>query len=118
MKEMVKGLNNLLSFALELCMLAAFAAFGAFVGATLFAKIVLGAAFFIAPLWFWAVYMAPRANKRIGWPWTPVVALLLFLMAAVALLLAHYQGLAMGLAAAAVVNAALTFMLGQERPRV
>ena len=95
-------------------MLVAFAVYGVSIGRTLMMSIVLAAAFVIVPLWFWAVYMAPRAKNRITWPWTPVVALLLFLVASLALLLVHQWGWAMALATVAVLNAALTLIFRQE----
>lgn len=60
---------------------------------------------------FWAFALAPRARRRIRWPFLPAVAAGLFLLSAAALAAAEQPGKGAVLAVAALAWAILTFAL-------
>ncbi len=81
-----KSLGLALAFALELAMLAAFGYWGFHVGSTILLKILLGISTPVLIAVIWAVFMAPRSKRRLqGWRYT-AVKIVLFGLAALALI--------------------------------
>lgn len=88
-------LHAVLAFALEVGALGAFWYAGSRLAPGAGGLIIgfLAAALFVA---VWAMFLAPRARRRIPWPWRPVVALALFVLAGAWLLaLAQWAGAAL-----------------------
>lgn len=111
--ELLRSLNGLLSFLLELAMLAAFVVWGFKVGKTTFTKIMLGIGIPLVTIVLWALYMAPRASMRVIGPWLPIVTLTAFLAGAAALYAAKRPKLAIILAILAIFNVGLAVIWHQ-----
>lgn len=111
--ELLKGLNLVLAFTLELAMLVAFGYFGfqSADGAPL--RWVLAVALPMAAAALWGAILAPKAAHRL--PILPGTALSLglFLLAALALQMAGQPVLAVVFAVAAVIHAALGLLWQQ-----
>jgi hypothetical protein len=73
------------------------------------AGLLLAAAFAVA----WGVFMAPRAPRRVPWPWRPLVALGAFGAAGLAAAAAG-QPLGLALAVAALADTVLAFWLQRK----
>ncbi len=81
-----KSLGLALAFALELAMLAAFAYWGFHVGSTAFLKVLLGIGVPVLIVVIWSLFMAPRSTRRLqGWRYSSV-KIMLFGLAALALI--------------------------------
>lgn len=118
---MIKALNDVVSFLLELTMLAAFAYAGFHVGNHKAVHYMLGIGIPVLVVIFWSKKMAPKAKKRLPYPWVLIVAFLLFEASAVAL---YFSGKIKGsiiLAIMALINTGLRFVFkdrGSERAKV
>ena len=82
---MFKILNDILSFLLELIMLAAFAYVGFHWGEDPLMHDVLGMGIPLIMIIFWAKWMAPKSKSRFPFPWVQIITLILFEAAATAL---------------------------------
>ncbi len=81
-----KSLGLALAFALELAMLAAFGYWGFRVGSTILLKVLLGVGVPVLVAVIWAAFMAPRSRQRLqGWRYVSV-KIVLFGLAALALI--------------------------------
>jgi hypothetical protein len=102
--RILRGLNLTLSFVLEL----AFVAADTYWCLTLkgWIHVLLGALAAVVAIAFWAIWMAPNATRRIGWPIRPIVALVLFVVAALALLDRGHLALGWSMIVLTFVNAA------------
>ena len=101
----MKEANLALRFLLELCLLAALAAWGFGLGGV--AGVGIGLAAPIAAAAVWGLLVAPKAPNRLGDPWRLVLELVLFALAAAALVAAGYANLAVVFALAVVVSETL-----------
>lgn len=108
--NVIKYANMGLSFLVELCLLAAFAYWGAHTGQELAAKIGLGVGAPLLGAIFWGVFMSPRAPVPVHNPLHLIVKVVLFGLAVVALIVAGRSGLAWVLGAAFVINSLLDFL--------
>src|SRR5689334_19117790 len=104
--------NLALKFGVELCAVAALAYWGASLSGPLLSIVmaVLAPAAMIA---LWGRFSAPRARRRLSRRARIPLELTILLLAAVALLAAGAEGLAVVLAAAVIVNALLLTAFGQ-----
>jgi hypothetical protein len=102
--------NGLIGFVLEVALLVAgfFWAFKTFAAPLGLILGLLIAALLVA---FWTLLMAPKARLRIRWPAQPLVALLLFLLAGVALILVQAVVVGLLLMIFAAANTWLSFYL-------
>lgn len=66
---MIKVINEIFSFFLELAMLAAFAYGGFHFGDNRVMHYFLGIGIPVLVIIFWAKYMAPKAVSRLSIPW-------------------------------------------------
>jgi predicted permease len=105
-------LQAVLSFVLEVAALGAFW----YIGSTLFrgaggmtSGLVVAAAVAVG----WGLFMAPKARRRVPWPWHPLVALAVFAAAGLGAAAAG-QPLGLVLAAVALGNTVLTFWLRRK----
>jgi len=107
-----RAANLGLKFVLELCMLAALAAWGAQAGGSTAGDVLLAVVAPLVAAGLWGAFAAPRARRRL--PRGPRVALELgiFAVAAVALAAAGAATLAVVFAALAAINAALLAAFG------
>jgi len=83
--EIIKSINLLLRFLLELGLLVAFGYWGFTTGELMIVKIGLGIG---APLLFaviWGLFLAPKASRRLHEPWRLILELVIFGLAIAAL---------------------------------
>lgn len=106
--------NLALSFLLELAMVVAFGVWGYHVGGTTLLKWVLGLGLPLITMVLWGMFMAPKATNRVGWPWLPLIAGTLFLLAALALYVAGYKTHGIVVAVFAVINTCLVLVWRQQ----
>lgn len=107
-----KNINLGVSFILELAMLVAFSVWGfsIFHGAPGWA---VGLGVPAVLIVFWSIWMAPKSDRRLPWPWRPIVSLLLFLLASIALIASGHQTTGGFMAGVTVVNAFFVFLWHQ-----
>ncbi len=82
---MLKTVNLLVRFLLELCILAIFGYWGFKTGSNAFIKFLLGLG---APILFavaWGTFLAPKSPMRLGDPWLFLLELVIFVLAGWAL---------------------------------
>src|SRR5699024_2607933 len=101
---MLKAINDILSFLLELAMLVAFGYAGFQWTENNTLQYVLGIGIPVIIILFWAQCMAPKAKKRLLYPWLLIVTLFLFEAAAFGLYLVEVQTWALIFALAALIN--------------
>ena len=100
----LKNVNLVLSFLLELGLLAAFGIWGFHTGQTQTAKFLLGGGAALLVAIFWGLFMAPRSSMRVQKPLYPVFKVLLFSLAVIALAAAGRPTLAWVMGGLSVVN--------------
>ncbi|NYE94861.1 amino acid transporter [Psychromicrobium silvestre] len=105
--------NGAVAFVLEVAMLVA-AFFWGFRSFPAPWGIIIGIVLALVLVVFWAYFMAPKAKRRLGWPVQPLLALLLFVVAAVALIVVGWTILGVIMMVIAVLNTALTIYLGRQ----
>ena len=111
--EILKGINALVSFLLEIAMLVAISYFGFYGDKPIALQVLIGVVLPIMIIIFWGLFMAPNAERRFSLTVVRIVALTLFLIAALAFYEAGLSGLSVGLAVVAVINAVLAFIWKQ-----
>jgi len=110
MTEFIKGANLLLRFLLELCALGAVGYWGFRIGGGLAAKIRLGIG---VPLVVWAIFVSPQAPVRLALPLSLLLQVLVFGLAAAALVATGHRTPAWVFVALVVINALLMYVWGQ-----
>jgi hypothetical protein len=111
--EALRGANLALAFLLELCALAAFAAWGFGFGGSVPTKLAFGLGAPLLAAFVWGLFLAPRASIPLGQPWHLLLEAAVFLSAALALYAAGHPTLAWVLVLAVVVNHGLVAAWGQ-----
>lgn len=109
----MKALNLVLRFALELCMLAALAAWG-FSLSSVFGQIALGIGTPVAAAALWGLFVAPKAARRLADPWRLAVELVLFGCAAGALAATGRSALAAAFLVVVLAQEVLMIVWGQR----
>jgi Protein of unknown function (DUF2568) len=114
----MRAANLALRFLLELCLLAALAAWGAQAGGSVVADVALAVLAPLAAAAVWGVFVAPRAPRRAPDPARLGLELLLFGLGAAALIAAGHSGLGLALGIVGALNAVLVRVgpLAEERP--
>jgi quinol-cytochrome oxidoreductase complex cytochrome b subunit len=107
MLEFLKLANLGFAFLLELCVLAGMSYWGFHTGSGTALKIGLGFAAPVLTAIFWGVFVSPKALMPVPAPWHLVLQVLVFGLAALALVAADQPVLAGILAAAFIVNQVL-----------
>lgn len=107
-------INLALSFLLELAMVVGFGVWGYHIGGMTLLKWVLGLGLPLIIMVFWGMFMAPQATQRLGWPWVPIIAGALFLLAALALYVTGYKTQGLIMAILALINMTLVFIWHQS----
>jgi hypothetical protein len=107
--NLLKALNLLLSFLLELAMLAALATFGITVGKNAFAVGILGLGLPLLAAVLWGIFAAPKSRHRL--PQVPrlLFALLMFGLSDTALYSAGRTAWALDLAVIGLMNLILAY---------
>lgn len=95
-------------------MVFAFGIWGYHVGGTVLLKWLLGLGLPLVTMVLWGMFMAPRADHRIDWPWLPIIAGALFLLAALALYASGYKTHGIAVAVLAIINTVLVFLWQQK----
>ncbi|WP_422933646.1 YrdB family protein [Sinomonas sp. P47F7] len=104
--------NATVAFLLEVSMLAALAYAGFHVAPPL--AVVAGVGFPLLAMVLWGLFFAPRAGRRIPWPWLPLASLGMFAAAALALAAAGELLLAEVMGAVALANMVVSFWLRRK----
>ncbi|WP_131764892.1 YrdB family protein [Candidatus Protofrankia californiensis] len=112
--NILKSLNLLVAFMLELAMLAAFAYWGFHLDTNLFVKLLAGIGAPALIIVIWAMWAAPNASGRLSVPWLPLLKLALFGLAALSLYAGGKKDLAIEMFAVFVVSEALALAWHQE----
>ncbi|MRR31350.1 DUF2568 domain-containing protein [bacterium] len=105
--QILLGINNGVSFLLELTALAAFGYWGFHTGRSDLMKWVLGIGAPLVMIVFWALFMAPRSSNRLNATAGIIVSSVIFLLAAATLYFSGVHELAVILAVVVVVNQVL-----------
>jgi Protein of unknown function (DUF2568) len=113
MTETLKSINAGLAFVLELVMLTAIGYWGFYGGKSSLAKWILGIGLPVLTAVAWAMFLAPRAARRLGNISGNLLSLILFLAAAGALFSTGHTVLAIIFASTAIVNRALILLWKQ-----
>jgi Protein of unknown function (DUF2568) len=108
----MRAANLALKFLVELAAFAAFAVWGAAAGDGIW-SVVLGIAAPAVAIVLWAIFAAPKSERRLGGAARVPFELGVFGLAAVGLAVADHVTLAIVFAVVAAVNAALLFAFGQ-----
>lgn len=111
---MVRTVNLVVAFLLELAMLVAFALWGFSLEASLAVRLVVGLGLPLVAVALWGAVLAPRASRRLRMPWIVLVKAALFGAAALALLGSTHPVAALLMAAVAAVSLGLAVLLRQE----
>lgn len=111
--NILKDINALLAFLLEIAMIFAFGYFGYQVGPNVWVSWILALALPLLVVIIWSVFFAPRSQRRL--PALPgvLLSLGLFLLAALALYQVQQPIAAMTLAVVAVMNRIFVFLWRQ-----
>lgn len=109
----VRSANDALAFLLELAAVAALAVWGLAVGPTLPVRMLLAVTAPAALIVGWAVWLAPRSDRRLAMPGLLVAKILVFGLAAAALAVSGHPVLGTVLAAAAALNLGLGVAWGR-----
>ncbi len=110
----MQAANLGLRFLLELCLLAALAAWGFGLGGVV--GVVLGIGLPVAAAAVWGLWIAPKAANRLADPRRLALELVRFALAGAARAAAGYRNLAIALAVAVAVNEALLLAWRQRGP--
>lgn len=108
---LVKGLNELLRFVLELGMLAAFAYWGAHVGSTTLAHVITAIAAPAVAALVRGVLLSPRAPAKLSSIVRLTLSLPVFLLAALAAYASRMPRTAIAFAVVATINTAILVAL-------
>lgn len=112
---MLKLINEIFSFFLELAMLAALSYSGFHYGDNRIIQYLLGIGIPLLIIIFWAKYMAPKAANRLSFPWLHLVTFLLFEASAAVLYLSGITLWAIILGVASLINIGLKFVNKDQR---
>jgi hypothetical protein len=107
----VKAINLGVRFALELCALAALAAWGWQLADSVWAQLLCAVAAPAVAAAAWGTWVAPKAAARLPDPWRLGVEALVFAAATAALLAIDQVKLAAALAVVYAINVAVLFAL-------
>lgn len=108
---MIRAANLLLSFLLELGMLAAFSYWGYHAPSSPLVSILAGVALPVVAAVIWGIVLAPKARFTLTRQWHRFLELVLFGLATVAVYAAGRPELAIGFGALVAVNQLVTYRL-------
>lgn len=108
----LKLINMGIAFFLEIAMLVAFGMWG-FHMKEVVMRWLVGIGLPVVIMIAWGIWMAPNASQRISWPWQPLIAVLLFLLAAVALWASGHKTSSVVMAIVTIINTVGVFLWHQ-----
>jgi hypothetical protein len=111
----LKSINLTIGFLLELALIGTVAFWGLTSSMPIPGRVILGLMLPTVVVVFWALFMAPRAKRRIPDRWEPVVALVMFLGAAVLLIMSGHRTAGGVFALVAVLNTIGVYALRRYR---
>ena len=111
--ELLKNINLLLMFLLELCMLAALGYWGFTLDQGLAVRVGVGLAAPLLAAVVWGVWMAPKASNPLQEPWHLLLELLIFGLAITALYAAGQLQLALAFGIVYTINVVLRYAWGR-----
>jgi hypothetical protein len=111
--ELIKGANLALRFLLELCALGALGYWGFKTGSGLIAKIGLGIGAPLVAAVVWGTFVSPQAPVELPGLIVLLLQVLVFGLAAAALVATDHRTLALVFVVIVVVNAILMYLWGQ-----
>ncbi len=104
---MIRSINLLLRFLLELCILAALGYWGFQTGQQTIAKIGLGIGAPLLAAVVWGIFLAPASSRRLREPWRSILELVVFGSAIAALYSTGQRSLAVAFGLIYVINKVL-----------
>jgi hypothetical protein len=113
MLKALKNTNLALAFFLELAALIALGNWGFQAGAETFTKILLGVGMPLAAIVIWALFGAPRSNRRLPNPWLMLLRAVFFGSGVVAVFAANQPGLGLVFAVLVILNLILIYLWAQ-----
>ena len=113
MLELLKGANLVLRFLLELCALGALGYWGFKTGSATITKIGLGIGAPLVAAVVWGAFVSPQAPVQLPGLLVLVFQVLVFGLAAAALVATSHQTLALVFVMIVVINAILMYVWGQ-----
>jgi hypothetical protein len=111
--EIIKSLNIGLAFFLELAMLVAFGYWGFQTSDSTLVKILFGIGVPVVVIVIWGLFLAPRSTRRLRDPWLPLLKIVLFGAASLALISAGQPTWGLILGVIALVNIVLAWVWKQ-----
>jgi hypothetical protein len=111
--DILKAANDALAFLLELVAIAAFVAWGLAAGPSRPVRVLLAVAAPVALIVVWAVWLAPRSDRRLDMPWLLMAKIAVFALATVALVVAGHPWLAAAFGTVAGLNLMLALRWGR-----
>jgi len=105
-----RAINDAIVFVCEIAMVISFGYWGYRLTGQPILRVGLAILLPVTVMVFWGLVMAPKASYRIDPFWVPVVALILFELAALALWSAGARRVAVLFAIVAVVNQTIAFV--------
>ncbi|MEA5456046.1 YrdB family protein [Sinomonas sp. JGH33] len=111
-RPVLAAVQGLVAFLLEIAMLAAWA-YAGFRG-TPPANVVFGIGLPLAVVVLWAFFFAPRASRRIPWPWLPLASFGMFATAGLAVVVVRQPVPGAALIAVAFANLIASFWLRRK----
>jgi hypothetical protein len=108
----LRAVNLGIRFALELCLLAAFAYWAVALGGGRIVEVVRAVAAVAATIVVWGVFVAPKAPRLLPRAWWVAVQVVLFVLGGLALGYSGSWGLGIAFLALALGNLALVIALG------
>jgi hypothetical protein len=113
MREMLKPMNEILTFLLELAMLLALGYWGFYGDKSVWVKWLLGIGLPLLAAVVWSIWLAPKAPHRLGSTGGNLLSLILFLLAATVLFFTPHIALAIIFALTAIANRVLIIIWKQ-----
>ncbi len=104
---MIRSINLLLRFLLELCILAALGYWGFQTGQQTLARIGLGIGAPLLAAVVWGIFLAPASSRRLREPWRSILELVVFGSAIAALYSTGQRSLAVAFGLIYVINKVL-----------
>jgi len=116
--ELLKSVNLVVTFLLELCLVVAFGYWGFTTGDALWLKILLGIGTPALAAVLWGLFMAPRAARRLPSPWHEIGQVVFFGLGTLALYAAGQPTLAILFAVVFAVNLVLRLVWKQSAAHI
>lgn len=107
-------INMTVRFVLELCMLAALAYWGFQLDGGWLVRVAVGIGAPLLTATVWGLLIAPKAKRRLAEPWRFLVELVLFGLAAAALVGVARPSLAIALLVVYLLNRLLVILWGEQ----